>query len=44
MYVTKFADRICVLHCFQKKNQQTNRTDIDLAASRSRELHKEFGR
>ena len=42
MYVAKFADAIDVLHCFQKKTQQTNRSDIELAKARYKELLKEI--
>ncbi|WP_455289034.1 type II toxin-antitoxin system RelE/ParE family toxin [Cupriavidus necator] len=41
IYVAKLADAIYVLHCFEKKAQQTSKTDIDLAATRYRELLKE---
>ena len=41
MYVTKFAETTCVLHCFQKKTQATSRADIELASQRYRELKKE---
>jgi len=34
IYVAKQADAIYVLHAFQKKTQQTRKTDIDLAAKR----------
>ncbi|WPL17646.1 Phage-related protein [Thiorhodovibrio winogradskyi] len=34
IYVAKHADAIYVLHAFQKKTQQTRKTDIDLAAKR----------
>jgi phage-related protein len=44
IYVTKFADRIFVLHCFQKKTQKTTRADIDLASRRYKELLKEYSR
>ena len=44
MYVAKLADAIYVLHCFQKKTQKTSKTDIDLAATRYRELLKEIDR
>ena len=43
LYVTKFADMIYVLHCFQKKTQTTGKTDIDLAAKRYRDLARELG-
>ncbi|WP_332879333.1 type II toxin-antitoxin system RelE/ParE family toxin [Massilia sp. S19_KUP03_FR1] len=42
MYVAKFADAIYVLHCFQKKTQQTSKLDIDLARTRYKELLKEI--
>jgi phage-related protein len=42
MYVAKFADAIYVLHCFQKKSQQTSHLDIDLAKTRYKELLKEI--
>lgn len=44
MYVAKFADAIYVLHCFQKKTQQTSQQDIDLARDRYRDLLKELQR
>ncbi|MFT3816651.1 MAG: type II toxin-antitoxin system RelE/ParE family toxin [Rubrivivax sp.] len=42
VYVAKFADAVYVLHCFQKKTQQTARRDIDLATRRFKELIKEL--
>jgi phage-related protein len=42
VYVAKFEDAVYVLHCFQKKTQQTARKDIDLAAKRFKELLKEI--
>jgi phage-related protein len=42
VYVAKFAKRIFVLHCFQKKSQKTMRADIDLASRRYRELLREY--
>jgi phage-related protein len=44
IYVTKFAERIYVLHCFQKKTQKTSQADIALAAARYKELQKGQGR
>jgi phage-related protein len=38
IYVAKFSDAVYVLHAFQKKTQRTPQKDIDLAASRYREL------
>ena len=42
LYVTKLAERVYVLHCFQKKTQQTSKADadIELAAARYKELQK----
>ena len=42
MYVTKLADAVYVLHCFQKKTQQTAKRDIDLAKKRLKDLMKEL--
>lgn len=42
MYVAKFADAVYVLHCFQKKTGKTNKTDLDLAAKRYRDLLQEL--
>jgi len=41
MYVTKFGETICVLHCFQKKTQKTSSGDIELATRRYKELQRE---
>lgn len=38
IYLTKFADAVYVLHCFQKKTQRTSLPDIELAKVRLREL------
>lgn len=38
IYVAQFADAVYVLHCFQKKTQQTAKRDLDLAAQRLRNL------
>lgn len=43
IYVAKFADAVYVLHCFQKKTEKTNKTDLNMAASRYRDLLKEVG-
>jgi len=40
IYLARLADRIVVLHAFQKKTQRTAKQDIDLAAKRLRELRK----
>jgi phage-related protein len=37
IYLATLADRILVLHAFQKKEQQTAQRDIELAAKRLRE-------
>lgn len=42
VYVAKFSDAIHVLHCFQKKTQRTSKQDLDLAATRYRDLLKEL--
>jgi phage-related protein len=42
IYVAKFADAVYVLHCFQKKTAKTDKRDIELAATRLRELQKEL--
>jgi phage-related protein len=42
VYVAKFEDAVYVLHCFQKKTQQTARKDIELAAKRYKDLLKEL--
>jgi phage-related protein len=34
LYLATLADRVLVLHAFQKKTQQTAQRDIDLAAQR----------
>jgi phage-related protein len=44
IYVAKLADKIYVLHCFQKKTQATSKPDIDLARRRLTELLRELGR
>ena len=43
IYVTKFADAIHLLHCFQKKTQRTSKADLDLVKNRYRDLMKELG-
>ncbi len=44
VYIAKFSDAVYVLHCFQKKTEQTSKRDIDLAALRYRALRKELGK
>ncbi len=42
IYVAKFESAVYVLHCFQKKSQATSPVDLDLAATRYRDLMKEL--
>jgi phage-related protein len=42
IYVAKLAEAVFVLHCFQKKTEQTSRSDIDLATKRYRALLQEL--
>lgn len=42
VYIAKLADAVYVLHCFQKKTQQTAKRDIDLARQRLKALIKEL--
>lgn len=42
IYVAKFADTVYVLHCFQKKTEKTSKADLNLAATRYRDLLKEL--
>lgn len=44
MYVAKFEDAVYVLHCFQKKTEQTAKRDIELARKRFKELVKELSK
>lgn len=41
VYVAKFSAAVFVLHAFQKKTPRTAKRDIDLAASRYKEIAKE---
>ena len=43
IYVTKLADAVHVLHCFQKKTAKTPKADLDLAVMRCRDWRKESG-
>ena len=43
IYVAKFANKVYVFHCFQKKTEKTAKTDLDLATKRYRDLLKELG-
>jgi phage-related protein len=40
LYVTRTEDAIHVLHAFQKKTQRTAKNDLDLAATRLRQLER----
>jgi phage-related protein len=44
IYIAKLADAVYVLHCFQKKSEKTSKADLNLAATRYRDLLKELGR
>ena len=41
IYLAKLADAVYVLHCFQKKTQETSQKDIKLARRRFKDLMKE---
>ena len=43
IYVAAFADAVHVLHAFQTKTRKTARHDLELAASRLRELKRGAG-
>lgn len=43
IYVAKFAEAVYVLHCFQKKTEQTSKADVDMASKRYRHLLQERG-
>ena len=38
IYVAKFADRVVVLHCFQKKTQKTSAADLATATKRYQQV------
>lgn len=44
IYIAKFADAVYVIHCFQKKTEKTNKSDIDLALKRYRDLLQELSK
>ena len=44
VYLAMLADRVLVLHAFQKKMQQTEQTDIDLAAKRLKDWRAHDGK
>lgn len=41
IYLAKLAEAVYVLHCFQKKTEQTSEKDIQLARKRFNDLMKE---
>ena len=41
IYLAKLAEAVYVLHCFQKKTEQTSEKDIQLARKRYKDLMKE---
>ncbi len=38
IYIAKFLEAVYVLHCFNKKSQQTSAKDIELSRKRLKEL------
>ena len=42
-YVAKFVEAVYLLHCFQKKTQQTDQRDLELGRKRFKELIEERG-
>lgn len=38
VYLAKLEDAVYVLHCFQKKTQETSQQDIDIAKTRFKDL------
>ena len=38
IYVAKFADRVVVLHCFEKKTQKTSAADLATATKRYQQV------
>ena len=42
VYIAKLVDAVYVLHCFQKKTQQTAKRDIELVQKRLNALMKEI--
>ena len=42
IYLAKLADAVFVLHCFQKKAEQTSEKDIRLARKRFKELMEKY--
>ncbi|WP_328799409.1 MULTISPECIES: type II toxin-antitoxin system RelE/ParE family toxin [Rhodococcus] len=44
IYVAKFADRVVVLHCFQKKSQKTSAADVATAKKRYQQVIADDGK
>ncbi|UNN05102.1 type II toxin-antitoxin system RelE/ParE family toxin (plasmid) [Rhodococcus opacus] len=44
IYVAKFADRVVVLHCFQKKSQKTSAADLATAKKRYQQVIADDGK
>lgn len=42
VYLAKLADAVFVLHCFQKKSEQTSEKDIRLTRKRFKELMEKY--
>lgn len=42
IYLAKLADAVHVLHCFQKKTEQTSEKDVRMARRRYKDLMKEI--
>lgn len=42
IYLTKLVDAVFVLHCFQKKTEQTSEKDIRLARKRFKDLMEKY--
>lgn len=42
IYIASLAERIYVLHCFQKKSEKTSKADMELASRRFRDLIQEL--
>jgi phage-related protein len=44
VYVAKFADAVYVLHCFQKKTEETSKHDLEIIRTRHKALIQELGK
>lgn len=44
IYLAKLPDAVYVLHCFQKKTEETSQQDIALAQKRYKELMRGYGK